>query len=443
MKGTALKAILLSALIMLFVLPAFSQRSKVKVYGTNGDGANCGPNLSAYRTFSKLKLYEDAKPTWLKVFNECPAFSETVYLDGVTMYRAFIEAAPEGLVKEGLIDTLMLIYDRRIENFGGEGNVIGRKGRDLLNYRGSDIMEVQNAYNMFRRSIDLRGKDTQDAVMLLCISAGINLAEDGKIDTNQVLSDYISVNKILVQREKRGSRWERTRETIDEMMLKEGILTCEALNRYYEPQFEQNKNDRTFIETVLFSYNAAECERSDFYTAASEELYLIEPSPESAHKVAIQFITMNDLQKAAIYLKKAVGGENINNETLALWYYELAVVSNANKKFCEAIEYAREAIRLKNEYGKAYFLLGDAFIAYRDSLGDDFQQRTAFWAAADKYKKAASVDPSMAEQTSERIDEITAQYPDKEENFFLDLKEGDPYQVGGCINESTTVRSRK
>jgi len=442
MKGKTLKAIFLAILAFLLVASAFSQHSKVKVHSSEGDGS-CGPKISAYRTFFKEKLYDTALPTWLKVFNQCPDSSEMIYLDGVIMYRSFIKKATDGPVKEGLIDTLMLIYDRRIENFGGEGNVLGRKGRDLLNYRGGDIKEVEKAYNMLRRSMELSGNETQDAVMLLCISAGINLAEEGRIDTNQVLADYINVNDILVHREKRGTRWERTRESIDDMMLNEEILTCEALNRYYEPQFEQNKDDLSFLETVIFSYEAAGCDRSTFYAAASENQYLIEPSPESAHNVAIQFIAMNDLQKAASYLKKAIEGENIDTETRALWYYELAVVSNANKDFCEAIEYAREVIRLKNEYGKAYFLLGDAYIAYRDSLGDDFQQRTAFWAAADKYREAAIVDPSLAKDTSERLDEIAAQYPDKEDNFFLDLKEGDPYLVGGCINESTTVRSRK
>jgi hypothetical protein len=442
MKGKTLKPIVLAILISLLSLPAFSQRSSVKVHSSD-DTTSCGPIISAYRTFFKEDIYDTALPTWLKVFNNCPDSMEMIYLDGVTMYRFFIEASPEGPVREGRIDTLMLIYDRRMENFGGEGNVLGRKGRDLLTYRGADIEQVQNAYDMLRKSIELMGSEAQDATMLLCISAGIKLAKQEKIDTSQVLADYITVNGILVHREKRGSRWERTRESIDIMMFKEDILTCEALNRYYEPLFEQNKNDLTFLETVLFSYNASGCERSAYYTAASEEMYLIEPSPESAHNVAIQFITMNDLENAASYLKKAVEGESIDKGTLALWYYELAVVSNATNKHCEAIEYARKAIKLKSEYGKAYILLGDAFIAYRDSLGDDFQQRTAFWAATDKYKLAAQVDPSLEEETRQRLSDFTSQFPNSEDVFFLDLKEGDPYLVGGCINENTTVRPRK
>ncbi len=441
MKGKTLKPIVLAILIVLLSLPAFSQRPKVPVYRSD-DTTSCGHLISAYRTFFKEDMYDTALPTWLTAFNNCQDSSEMMYLDGVIMYRSFIEKSPEGPVKEGRIDTLMLIYDLRMENFGGEGNVLGRKGRDLLTYRGADIEQVHNAYDMLRKSVELMGNEAQDATMLLCISAGIKLAKQGKIDTSQVLADYIKVNGILVHRDKRGSRWERTRESIDNMMFKEDILTCEALNRYYEPLFEQNKNDLVFLETVLFSYNAAGCERSAYYAAASENMYLIEPSPESAHKVAIQFITMNDLENAASYLKKAVEGASVENGTRALWYYELAVVSNATNKHCEAIEYAREAIKLKSEYGKAYILLGDAFIAYRDSLGDDFQQRAAFWAATDKYKLAAQVDPTLAEETRQRLSDFTSQFPNSEDVFFLDLKEGDPYLVGGCINENTTVRPR-
>jgi len=443
MKGNTLKALVLSALIFLFVLPAVSQRSRVKVYSTDGDSTSCGPKISAYRTFFTLELYEDAYPTWLKVFNTCPDSSEMMYLDGVTMFRYFIEKTPEGPVREGLIDTLMLIYDRRMENFGGEGNVLGRKGRDLLNYRGDDIEQVQLAYGMLKKSIELQGLKSQDAVMLLCISSGIKLNKEGKIEGDQVLEDYIKVVGILIQIDSRSSRWKRTRATIDEIMLKEDLLSCEALNRYFEPEFEQNKNNKAFLDTVISTYRASGCDRSEIYTAASENLYKIDPSPESAHTVAIQFIALNDLEKAAGYLEEAVQGENIDEETRALWYYELGVVSNANKNFCDAIEYAREAIKLKSDYGKAFILLGDLFIASRDSLGDDFQQRTAFWVAADKYEKAALADPSLAEETSKKLAENAGQYPSDEDIFFLDIKIGDPFLVEGCINENTTVRSRK
>jgi tetratricopeptide (TPR) repeat protein len=179
------------------------------------------------------------------------------------------------------------------------------------------------------------------------------------------------------------------------------------------------------------------------YVAAAENLYRIDPGPESAHNLAILFITRNDFEKAASYLKEAVLGESTNPETRAEWYYELAVISNAQEDYCEAIGYARESIKLKGDYGKPYVALGDAFIASRDNLGDDFQQRTAFWAATDMYKKAISTDPSLAGETNKKLNIYARQYPNSEEVFFRDMKDGDSYKVEGCIKANTTVRSRK
>ena len=136
-------------------------------------------------------------------------------------------------------------------------------------------------------------------------------------------------------------------------------------------------------------------------------------------------------------------GVNIENATKAEWFYELAVVSTANKDYCDAIIYAREAIANKSNYGKAYILMGDAIIFTRDRLGDDFEKLTAFWVAADKYTKAKSVDPSVAADANKKLKDYASQYPNHEEVFFRDLKDGDSYQVKGCINEYTTVRSRK
>ena len=442
MKNKIRKAYLTSVLIILFVAPGISQENGLRISGSSGDDVECGVHLSGYREFLKINLYQYARVPWLKAFNNCPESSEKMYVDGVTIYRNFLETAPDGPAREGLIDTLMLIYDRRMEYFGGEGNVLGRKGRDLLNYRSADIDQVQKAYEMLEKSIELQGDKSQESVMLLFISAGIMLNNNQLIDDSKVLDDYLLVIGIIEPLEKRSSRWKKTRETIDEIIVKEDILNCETLDLYYEPQFEQNRTNKAYLETVIKLYGVSACNRSDIYLAASENLYEIEPGPESAHNLGILFITRNDNEKAASYLKEAVKGENIDTETRAQWYYELALVSLANKDYCESMEYAREAISLKSNFGAVYIVLGDAFIGSRDKLGDDFQQRTAYWAAADMYSKAASLDPSVAEEARQRLTDNAGQYPSSEDVFFRDIKVGDPFRVGGCINEDTSVRSR-
>jgi hypothetical protein len=435
------KTYFLIALLLLLLTPGFSQENKSSNPDVTGDSSDCGLYLSGYREFFKIKVYERAKQPWTKAFENCPESSQRMYVDGVSLYRGFIEEAPDGPEREGLIDTLLLIYDRRMQHFGDEGNVLGRKGIDLLTYRGGEMDQVQDAYVMLKKSIEIEGSDSREPVMFAFLTAGIMLHKENKLETSLVFEDYAMLSGLLDSLEKRSPRWERSRKKMNEMVLKEGILSCEILEGHYVTQIEPNQGDKVYLEKVIALYDVSGCDRSDVYVAASEYLYRLEPGPESAHRLGILFILRNENEKAIAYLKEAVQGETIDAETKAQWYYELALVSLSSEKHCEAIGYAREAISLKEDFSAAYILLGDAFIASRDSLGDDFRQRTAFWAAADKYRKAVLADPSVEEQARQRLSDSLDQYPDPEDVFFQDLKDGETYMVGGCINEKTTVQT--
>ena len=423
--------ILIISLLFLMLEPGISQENKLRYGSTTGENVDCGVHLSGYREFYKLELYDLAKEPWSKAFDNCRSSSERMYVDGVSLYRIYIEEAPEGPVREGLIDTLLLIYDRRMENFGDEGNVLGRKGKDLLAYRNSDIEQVQNAYDMLKKSIEIQGSKSQESVLLLFLRAGIALNEEERLDNVQVMEDYIMLNTMVSELEKRSSRWKRTGAKLDEIIIKQDLLSCESLDAYYADSFEQNKNDIDYLEQMTTLYQSISCERSDTYLAASESLYVLNPGPESAHKLGILFISRDQNEKAAYYLAEAIKGENIDDETMARWYYESALVNLAIEEPC---------IRLKENFGKAYILLGDAFIASRNGLGDDFQQATVFWAAADQYRKAAQIDSSLEEESRQKLDYASAQYPNSEEVFFRDLKDGESYPMEGCINEITTVQ---
>ena len=95
MKTRALKTILLTTMSLLFVLPAISQKGieDGSKYGKGQDSINCIKNLSLYKEFFKHNNYKDAIGPWRKVFSECPASSERMYVEGITMYRKFIESS--------------------------------------------------------------------------------------------------------------------------------------------------------------------------------------------------------------------------------------------------------------------------------------------------------------------------------------------------------------
>lgn len=443
MKIVRIPATLIVLALLIFLQhPGFSQDVVTADQFNPQDNLEQGKLLSTYREFFKKDQYDLALESWTIIFNDYPDASEKLYVDGVTMYRSFIKEIPEGQAREDKIDTLMLIYDQRMANFGGEGNILGRKGSELLRYRSDNEEEVQAAYGMLNRSLEIQGTESRAPVMLNYISAGLILNSADMIDNIQVMEDYFMVSGLLDQLDGESSRWKRARASIDDMILKADILSCVGLDLYFGTRFERNSEDVGLLEMMINYYSSADCEQSDLYVAASEKLFVIDPGSESAHNLAVLFIGKSDLEKAAYYLQMAVLDGSLPNETRAEWYYQLSIVKLADGKPCETINYAREALLNKDDYGKAFIALGDAFIASRKQLGDDFQQECAYWAAADMYRNAARVDPSLAEESREKQAICSAQFPNKEDIFFQDLKIGNGYQVGGCIQESTTIRSR-
>jgi hypothetical protein len=151
------RILILSALIIVLQHPGFSQAIITAEEFNPPDSDNSGKLISTYKEYFKNDLYDLALESWWIIFNEYPDVSEKLYVDGVTMYRHFLAETPEDQARNDKIDTLMLIYDQRMPTFGGEGNILGRKGSDLLRYRSSDKEQVQAAYGMLKRSLEIQG----------------------------------------------------------------------------------------------------------------------------------------------------------------------------------------------------------------------------------------------------------------------------------------------
>ncbi len=112
------------------------------------------------------------------------------------------------------------------------------------------------------------------------------------------------------------------------------------------------------------------------------------------------------------------------------------------KQYSTARSHCYNAIKLRSNDGKPYILIGDMYVATSKSCGDnDLTKSVAYWVAVDKYKKAKSVDSSVADAANSKIRTYSQYFPATETIFFYDLKKGDSYKVECWINETTTVRT--
>ena len=109
------------------------------------------------------------------------------------------------------------------------------------------------------------------------------------------------------------------------------------------------------------------------------------------------------------------------------------------KNYQQVRTYAQKALSYNSNNGSAYLLIGNAYAASASTISTDaFIQRTAYWAAVDKFEKAKAVDSNCTGIANSLISSYKKYFPDKKECFMRKIS--GTFHVPGWINENTTVR---
>lgn len=412
---------------------------------------SCIRNYTIYRDNIKIDNYKDVLSPWTKTTKICPTINRNLWADGEKLFKYRIENTEDQNKKEELIDSLMWIYDQRIKYFGdderySEGYILGKKAISLLRYRKD---EIQLAYDILGKSIDLQKSKTNVPVLLTYMQTSRQLFINNIIADEQILSDYDKVIKIIDKRPKSENNIE-ARDKIEEYFIDSGAVDCDLLISLYSPKFDDMKGDSEWLRKVIKQLKDKGCSDEQLFLDATLKLFIIEPDVDAAHNIASMFLDKKEYQNAETYLEKSVSlcEDSIK---LADMYYELALLNFIHfKKYKISRDYARTALEMRPNWGSPYILIGQIYIAAREEIfSNSFDQMTVFWVAVDQFIKARNIDPEVASKANELINQYSKHFPNNEIVFFHTdedgntLKEGDTYIVGGWINEKTTIRTVK
>lgn len=449
-----MKTRFISSLLTLALIAGLSFKSDVAAQGKFGatpeDSVKCIMNLSLYTEFykqwknSKYKneSIKDAIVPWRKVFKTCPGARQSTYIDGVKMYTHFIKNESDPDRKNALIDTLMIIFDTRIENFGKEGYVLGRKGVSLYSMRLSDYEE---AYNILKKSIDLDENKSYPDVLVFFMRATKKMIDEGKAPEDIIFDNYDQSSKIIeanIEKYKNDAKklanWENVRGNID--LIFEPFATCEAIIKIYTPKFEENPDDIKMLKKLTKLLDRKKCTDDPLYFDATVKLYDLEPSPESAYLIGKMLMKNEKFGEAIDYLKE---GEKLDDsDARADSYLYIAECYRSLKNYSSARTYALKCAAERPEDGHPYLIIGDMYAASSKTCGDnEIAKKAVYWVAVDMYYKAKSVDPEIADIANERIRSYSVYFPPKEDIFFHNLNEGDEYEVECWINTKTKIRA--
>ncbi|MFW6019621.1 MAG: tetratricopeptide repeat protein [Bacteroidales bacterium] len=423
------------------------------------DSASCVRNFSLYREYyknykrskdaGKLDEAEDyikrAIEPWGYVFNNCPLASQNLYRDGANIIEYLIKNA-EDIDKDAYADTLMMVYDQRMEMYGwkeGVGYILGRKAVDHLNFKKG---KEAKSFKLFEMAFERTEEEEYDAAVLYYhMLAAVKMFKTGKADKQIIVETYDKISQIFQKKiddKAEGyESFEKLQPRIESMF--NPYANCDDLISIFEEQYTKNPEDPDLLKRISSMLDDQGCTDSDLYFNATKNLHKVEPSAESAYLMGKMSIKRELYDEAAEYLEEASNmfedSAKVNNA-----YYLLASVNETQGNRSRARSNARKALDYDPNDGRCYILIGDLYADSEDACKTDskVESKSIYWAAVDKYNKAKEVDPDVAEKAEKKISVYRQYFPTQEELFFEDYNPGDSFTVGCWIDETTKIRKK-
>lgn len=411
------------------------------------DSARAVECHSLYRSHIRNDDPEKALQHWRCNYELAPKSTLHIYVDGVQIMRHMIDQSETEEEEQAYLDTLMQVYDDRIEHFGNEGFVLGRKGVDLLRH---DRSQIPESFEIMNESIEIRGKESEYSLMhpyvvtLTRIYDAEMLEEEEFVGKFRNVIDIIQYNLEEVRAEDdydEEDKWLRARERVKNSSL--GYVSCEELPKIYEPLIAEYPENEDLLSHTVGFMDEKGCTDEEFYVNTAEKLYEYQPDAEIANVLAEYYQDKEDFDKAMEFFEDAIEMED-DDHKIGRYQLSVANIMLDRENFATAKERAEKAIEARPDWGLPHLFLGNLYVQGAQTCAtEDYQERLVYVLAVDKYNEAKEIDEGVTDQANDLIETYSEHFPQNEDIFFHGLEEGEPYTFDCWINETTTIRTQE
>ena len=434
-------------IVLVVVLIGFESNAQSKF---GADSVLCIENRSIYVQNFKSKHYSDALKPWRWAWKNCPEANENTFRHGPKIIKARMKVDKSN--KAAYIDTLMMIFDQRIQYFGKEGYVLGLKGYELI---GLDKSRGEESLGYLKQSLDLEGNNASVQAVYGYMKAMVNLQKSGVKNEADVLDAYTLVSEIIdyniVNKSKASNNFIKYFEKVEDLFTP--YANCEDLIELFSKKFDPLMEDINALKRFTDLLAKNKCADSDLFFNTSSRLYELEPSASSADKMAKMSIAKRRPTAALEFAKQAIELEEDPNQK-AIYYLGLADAYRNKGSYASARNAVNSALELRRGWGEAYMNLGYIYVAGAKKCGTGFEQKTVYWIAVDAFKKALP-DKDTKKRAETSINTYERYFPTTPLCFEYSpvynkrhglpdehvITVGERYNLECWINKSTTVRT--
>lgn len=436
--------------------------------GLFAQSTNCSTTMSLFASYAKNQNYTEAQPYYIKLVKECPSQGLALYQYGARMFRHFIDEGDAAKKMENA-QSLIQNYENRLQYFPEDT----KKGETLaliaqvkydnnIGTPSEQFAAFDNAWNTDKETFE------SPKSLYTYFSLLVDLHDAGEIGLQEVFAKYDEVmSKIeklenekaelavtLMEKQKAGTALSSREETMlsntdiylsNYSKIKESIKAklgqradCENLIPLYQGEFEQKKNDITWLQIATNMLYEKECTDSDLFVKLVEAQHQLDPSAKSALYLGTLAEKRGQSAKAMQYYNESAQLETNPSDRAAI-YYKIANQYKNKGSYSKARNFYRKALDQKPSLGAAYLQIASMYAASANDCGSStFEKRAVYWVAEEYAKRAAKVDPSISSSANQAAASYGARAPQKAQ-IFQSGKAGTTISIGCWIGENVRV----
>lgn len=391
---------------------------------------------AAYTDYMKSEQFVEAtKPlNWLLV--NAPNLNESIYINGVTVYKGAAEKSTDAAQKLVYQDSVMAVYDKRGALYNNTAKWIETKAYYGYLFFKSDAKKILAVIADFEKAVELKGNINYQFVPAYFDLVEKNYSVNKAYNPEQVLAIYDRSNKLLDAAAAAGKDVAGSKSTLETLLVKMKLIDCDFIENTMGPKLTADPTNEELAEQIFAYALQYKCITSKAFLAALEFKDSKNPSFKTSQVRAMLYMSAGDFDKAEPVFEKAATLASNNKEKGEIQMELAKIYAKAGKKSA-ARTAAREAASLDGELtSSAYGLIGDLYMsAYNDCRGGASRAKdySIFIAAYNAYQRAGD---------SKGMGSARSRFPSKEELFTEGLQLGSSLSTGCWVGETVSLSTR-
>ncbi len=411
-----------------------------------------------YKDELKLNNYIEAKTLWKKAFYIAPAANGRVkyqYDDGIKIYQELYKASKDDKLRQGYIDTIMSIYDRRLECLKDTSYIMGRKAYDYY-YTYPGTKTDDELFGIMTKALDKSGEKADYFIINPLTQLLIEQYKDKKIDkatakkyTFKIL-DAVEYGKKHCKRD--CDAWDIVGDYAPVRLEAFEALTdfydCDYYVEHYYHEFESAPTDCDVINRTYAKLRRGNCgtdnpKLNNLTTARAKHCKVKTVAKAGPCRTGYDSYTNGEYKEAIASFESCSSSMSDNNKKAKYNLLIAKIYYRDLKNYPKARKYALKAAKLRSNWGEPYMLIGRLYASSGPLCGPGrgFKSQRVVWPALDKWNKAKKIDPSVTSAANKLIHTYSQYMPSREDLHQRTISAGSSYKVGCWINETTKVRA--